>query len=166
MGDYMVAWWQQLAQREKIVLGVGGGLLLLMGWYFVWLEPLQKRTAQLQQNTAARQTQLAEMQAMAATINEFHGILAPLSVAEILAQHEVSAQPLADGSRGVQTAPLSIAQAKTLLLALAPVAVVSMEIVDAEAVEGVEAVEAVEAVGNNSVEHGGKIILTVIANAN
>ncbi|WP_218110495.1 type II secretion system protein GspM [Ostreibacterium oceani] len=161
----MVAWWQQLAQREKIVLGVGGGLLLLMGWYFVWLEPLQKRTAQLQQNTAARQTQLAEMKAMAATINEFHGILAPLSVAEILAQHEVSAQPLADGSRGVQTAPLSITQAKTLLLALAPVAVVSMEIVDAEAVEGVEAVGNNPA-GNNSVEHGGKIILTVIANAN
>lgn len=86
----MIARWQQLGPRERMVLG-GGGLLvlLLLGWAFVW-QPLERtaqslgsRVATLQTDVAwMRQTaaQIASQQATAAPNASFGG--SPLSVVE------------------------------------------------------------------------------------
>jgi general secretion pathway protein M len=57
----MKAWWQGLAERERRLLQVGAGaLLLLLGWVLVW-EPLDRSRADWRQRAVAAEANLQWM---------------------------------------------------------------------------------------------------------
>lgn len=60
--------WQQRSQREKAILGGAGVILVVLIYYLFVIEPLAKKTTQLQAQTEALREQLPEIKQMVSAI--------------------------------------------------------------------------------------------------
>ncbi|MGI4811836.1 MAG: type II secretion system protein GspM [Janthinobacterium lividum] len=65
MKAVFLEWWNERQPREKLLLGVGGAVLVLAVLYSVLLAPAQQGRSELRDTLPAMQRQLAKMEAQA-----------------------------------------------------------------------------------------------------
>lgn len=58
-------WWEQLAQRERLLVTICGAFIVLALIWTLLIQPLYRGSAQLQEGVAAKQAQLANFQELA-----------------------------------------------------------------------------------------------------
>lgn len=109
--------------REKVLLGTGYLSVVFGGYVFV-IEPLNKKTQQLQKTVQQRQVQLGEMQVMASELlsNQQTHQGNPTQ----WLSGKVANETLVDGQRVSKTRPLDSTQGKQLFKQLAPLGKVSL----------------------------------------
>lgn len=108
--------WQQRSQREKAILGGAGVILVVLIYYLFVIEPLAKKTTQLQAQTEALREQLPEIKQMVSAIEHSGDYTEALNKLQSIAE-----QTSQNGSGMIyMTTPLPEQQAKTLFQALYP----------------------------------------------
>lgn len=64
----MLNYWQGLQARERLIIALAGGVLLLLSLYLLVIEPWQQGTSRMQQSIVSQQETLAWMQQAAAEV--------------------------------------------------------------------------------------------------
>lgn len=120
----MIQAWQQRNTREKLI--ISGALLIIVGLcYFLFvIEPLSKKTTQLQQQANALQSQLPEIKQMVANIQNQGNYDYNTALDKIKSLSQKNNGNSTNGSRNgnggtiYMTSPLPEAEAKQLFQAL------------------------------------------------
>jgi general secretion pathway protein M len=69
----MNEWWNSLNDRERMMLGVGGGFFVLCILYFVLVDPLFGRLDRLRSEVPQKRIELAWMRGSAAEVGQLRG---------------------------------------------------------------------------------------------
>lgn len=69
----MKEWWNSLNDRERLMVGAGGGFLVLCLLYFVLVDPLFSRMDDLRSEVPGQRSELAWMRGAAAEVGRLRG---------------------------------------------------------------------------------------------
>lgn len=114
------AQWAALSSREQRILVIGAPVAIAIALYFFIIEPLQKKTAQLNTTTQTRLTQLTEMQQMATALLNNPSSNATTQTYEAILGNLVASESLENSKRTLKTQAISHEKAHRLLMQLAP----------------------------------------------
>jgi general secretion pathway protein M len=104
--DFLVNWFQSLAEREKRVVG-GGGLIACALFVFVVLVPLDRSVSRAHQRLAHKQSDLAWMHSVAPQLASLGPpVLAPTSQRSLIAIVDASAREAGLGTAVTDSKPV------------------------------------------------------------